>query len=421
MSSQRKPLRSVLVKPAGPDCNMACRYCFYLDKARMFPQPEGPHRMSAEVLEATVRQVMQGGEQQVVFIWQGGEPTLMGIDFFRRAVALQRQYGHAGQVVGNGLQTNGQLIDSAWSEFLSESQFLVGLSLDGPQPIHDRYRTQHGGAATWTRVAVALARLQASSVAVDALTMVTDESARRPREIYAYLKNSGLRHMHFIPCLERDPDDPGRPAPYSVSPESYGKFLCEVFDCWLADFKGGEPTTMVRWFESVFATYVGLPPMACTLLPECGDYVVVEHTGDVYACDFFVEPQWRLGNVLTDDLAELLNSPKETEFGQRKTRLAAECQACEWLTHCQAGCPKERWGAEGELQPSHLCEAYRTFLAHADERFKALAEAWRRAQQAPPAQYAQRATQTGHGKVGRNAPCPCGSGEKYKRCCGTGG
>lgn len=408
-----KQLQSVLIKPAGPDCNLACRYCFYLDKQRLFADSP-THRMSAEVLAATVQQVMTQGGSTVVFGWQGGEPTLMGLDFFKQAVELQLRHGRPGQTIGNGLQTNGLLIDGAWLPFLRERQVLVGLSLDGPQHVHDRYRVTRNGRGTWSRVVEASQRMLDAGVEVNALVVINDYSAGFAREIYEFLKQRGLTYMQFIPCMDEDPSQSGRPAPYAVRPEQLGRFWCELFDCWYGDFRGGEQTTSVRWFESVFATYAGVRPVECTVRAECGDYVVVEHNGDVFACDFFVEPGWQLGNVLRDDLADLLNSPRQADFGRRKAALPQDCQVCPWLSHCRGGCPKERWGDPVRANRSAYCEAYRAFFAHADERFRELARRWLAAPTTEPEIPPVRVDRL----VGRNDPCPCGSGQKYKRCCG---
>jgi uncharacterized protein len=267
----------------------------------------------------------------------------------------------------------------------------------------------------------ALRMMLDNRVEVNALTVVSDYAAGYAREIYEFHKQSGLRHMQFIPCVEHDPADPRKLAPFSVSPERFGQFLCEAFDCWQADFDDGRPTTFIRWFDSLVFGYVDLAPPECTLLEECGNYVVVEHNGDVFSCDFFVEDRWRLGNVLESTLPEMLNSPKQTRFGLIKRELPESCLACPWLTHCRGGCPKERLHAARSDAPSHLCKAYRMFFEHADATFKSLAEQW----------HEQQRTQTllrdagglagrpGH-RVRRNEPCPCGSGRKYKHCCGSG-
>jgi uncharacterized protein len=376
MRQRSKELSSVLIKPAGPDCNMACRYCFYLEKEALFPSV-APRRMTDRILTETVRQVMRQGGSHVSFGWQGGEPTLMGVQFFRRVRELQKTYGRSGQVVGNGLQTNGLLIDDEWCRVLAETPFLVGLSLDGPQHVHDHYRVGRGGAPTWQRVMETRSRLLDHGVEVNALTVVSDYSAHYPREIYQFHKENGLTFMQFIPCVEPGPE--GEVAPFSVTPEQYGEFLCQTFDCWMEDFRAGEPTTYIRWFESLFYTYVGLEPPECTLLEECGNYVVIEHNGDVFSCDFFVEDQWRLGNVLEGELSAMLNSGRQTAFGRMKSQVPMECRECRWLPHCRGGCTKERLhNPHGKT--SYLCEAYKGFFAHADVRMRELATRWRHEQ-----------------------------------------
>jgi len=469
-----KPLNSVLVKPAGPDCNLGCEYCFYLDKSRLFP--DKGHRMSEPVLKALVRQVMRAGSRQVSFGWQGGEPTLMGVDFYRRAIEYQRRFGAAGQIVGNGLQTNGILIDAEWAQFLREAKFLVGLSLDGPQHVHDRYRKYKSGAPCWEQVARARDVLLQAGVAVNALVVVNDHSAQFAREIYEYHQQNGLEYMQFIPCLERDAGNPAGIAPYSVTAAAFGRFLCEVFDLWSADFRSGRPTTFIRWFDSVFYSYVGLAAPECTLLPECGIYTVVEHNGDVYACDFFVEPEWKLGNIMNDQLTDLLNSPLQNKFGAQKAVLPPECGECPWLTHCCCGCPRDRQSNPATRGSNHYCAAYKLFFEHADARLRQLAEQWRAQQGGANPRPAKPTTTDSTLKsaataganttkaaatsvkapalksvattgantlkptattgattpkppappvascanVGRNQACPCGSGVKYKYCCGRG-
>jgi uncharacterized protein len=291
--ADKKPIDSVLIKPAGPDCNMACTYCFYLEKKRLFDKTK-IHRMSEDILKETVRQAMTQGGTQVSFAWQGGEPTLMGLPFFKKAVEFQKRFGRA-QSVGNGLQTNGILIDRDWADFMKAYNFLVGLSLDGPEHIHNRYRFMKAGGGSWQHVVASAKRMRDADVALNALIVVNDYSVKFPQEIYEFHKDLGLTHMQFIPCVEPDPKDHKKAAPFSVPPEAYGAFLCALFDQWMADFANGVPATSIRYFESLLYGYVGMPAPQCTLLPTCGVYTVVEHNGDVYSCDFFVEPEWRLG------------------------------------------------------------------------------------------------------------------------------
>ena len=414
----RKPLNSILVKPAGPDCNMACTYCFYLEKEALFPENKA-HRMSEAVLEEMIKQALEQGGSSISFGWQGGEPTLMGLPFFERAVEFQKKYGR-GQTVGNGLQTNGILIDEKWAKFLKAYYFLVGLSLDGPEHVHNYYRFMRGGKGSWTRVVESAKLMLEHDVAVNALSVVNDYSVRFPEEIYEFHKELGLTFQQYIPCVETDSHDPGKAAPFSVSSEAYGAFLCTLFDLWLADFKDEEPTTSIRFFDSVFYGYVGAPPPECTLLPECGVYVVVEHDGNVYSCDFFVESEWKLGNVLEDNLSDMLNSGRQSAFGKIKADIHDTCKSCPWLKHCRGGCPKDRSRDPRDRNLSHFCGSYKMFFEHADARMKRLAENWKREQgRNEKRDSVLKAIEKSEIKVGRNDPCPCGSGKKFKKCCGA--
>lgn len=373
--TMRKLLTSLLIKPSGPDCNLDCTYCFYLDKAQLFPATK-THRMSLETLEEMTRQALQQRAPHISFSWQGGEPTLMGLPFFRNAVEFQKKYG-AGKTVGNGLQTNGILLDAEWASFLKQYDFLVGLSLDGPEHIHDRYRIATGGQGSWQRVYDCAKMLIGEDVATNALIVVNDYSVQFPEEIYRFHKDLGLTYMQFIPCVETDPTNPAQAAAFSVSAEQYGKFLNKVFDLWHADIRDGVAAVSVRYFDSVFHKYVGLDAPDCTLMKSCGTYVVVEHTGDVYACDFFVEDTWKLGNVMTHRLVEILNSPRQTEFGDMKAALPGECVDCEWLRKCQGGCTKDRIRDHQDKGSNHFCLSYKMFFEHADVRLQSLAEQWK--------------------------------------------
>jgi uncharacterized protein len=370
-----KRLSSLLIKPAGPDCNLACSYCFYREKTQAFPGA-AVHRMSAEILEETIRQALDRDVPTISFGWQGGEPTLMGLPFFENAAALQSRFGE-GRTVGNGLQTNGLLLDQDWAVFLRRYHFLVGLSLDGPRHIHDRYRVRAGGQTSWAEVVERVKMLLDAGVETNALSVVNDYSVRFPEEIYAFHKSLGLTFMQFIPCVETDPADPSRAAGFSCGGEAYGDFLIALFDLWRADFKDGAPTTSIRAFESVFFLYVDHEPPECTLLPECGNYLVVEHDGGVYACDFFVEDRWKLGNVREGRLVHMLNSARQNAFGRIKSDLPGPCRACPWLALCRGGCPKDRVRDPRDRGLSHFCAGYKKFFAHADPHFKALAAEWK--------------------------------------------
>ncbi len=365
----RKKLTSVLLKPAGPDCNLHCHYCFYLKKSELFPATH-KHRMSLEILEEIIRQVMSQGLPEVNFGWQGGEPTLMGLDFFRQAVYFQQKYGSR-QSVSNGFQTNGLLINKDWARFFREYNFLIGLSLDGPEHVHDHYRRHLNGQGSWSKVVDAATLLLDSDVATNALVVVNDYSVRFPEEIYEFLKSLGLTYMQFIPCLEPDPERPGRPTSFSVPAERYGDFLLRLYELWKADFQNHRPLTYIRNFEALVFAFAGLTPPDCTLHKECGMYVVVEHNGDVYSCDFYVQPEWKLGNVKEKRLVDMLNSAPQRKFGQWKSILPDECKKCKWLLYCRGGCPKER-GYQPEPEKSYFCQSYKRFLQQASPFFQEL-------------------------------------------------
>lgn len=331
--------------------------------------------MSLETLEELVKQTMRQSSPHISFGWQGGEPTLMGLPFFQKAVEFQTKHGN-GKTVGNGLQTNGILLNEDWAKFLAQYNFLVGLSLDGPEHVHDRYRIAKGGQGSWQQVYDSAKMLLEAGVATNALTVVNDYSVNHPEEIYNFHKALGLNYMQFIPCVETDPGNPEVAAPYSVSAERYGEFLTKVFDLWYADITDGVAAISVRYFDSVFHKYLGLNAPDCTLMKNCGSYVVVEHNGDVFSCDFFVENTWKLGNVMTHRLDEMLNSPRQEEFGNMKASLPEECTTCEWLRQCQGGCTKDRIRDPQDKGSNHFCQSYKMFFAHADSRLTVLANQW---------------------------------------------
>jgi len=396
---------------------MACEYCFYLKKRDMFTQTN-IHRMTEEVLEEMIKQAMARGGEHISFGWQGGEPTLMGISFFEKAVELQQLYGR-GQSVGNGLQTNGVLLNKEWAKFLKKYNFLVGLSLDGTEHIHNKYRHFKNGKGSWKRVVDGAKLMLDSGVAVNALSVVNNYSVKFSQEIYQFHKSLGFDFMQFIPIVETDVGDPKIAAPFSVTTKDYGDFLCRLFDLWQADFVDGIPTTSIRYFDSLFFTYVGLESPECILLKECGTYVVVEHNGDVYSCDFFVEPEWKLGNIMQDDLTIFLNSDRQSEFGKMKSTLPEDCKNCKWLKHCWGGCTKDRIRDPRDKNLSRFCKSYKMFFDYADTHFQKMAEEWEYQQQGMnrSMQLPERKDSSKE-KIGRNDPCPCGSGKKYKKCCG---
>ncbi len=327
--------------------------------------------MDHETLETMIRKAMEQSGSQISFGWQGGEPTLMGLDFYREAVELQNFYGK-NKRIENSIQTNGILIDQDWAEFLKKNRFLTGLSIDGPRDIHDAFRMTSHGKGSSALVEKSAKLLIEAGAEVNALTVVTSESVKYPDEIYQYLKDLGLSYMQFIPCVEQDQNDPSSAAPYSVPPEQLGDFLCRLFDLWIEDFSDGKPSTYIRNFESLLFPYAGRTCPDCTFQRTCGNYLVVEHNGEVYSCDFFVDDAWLLGTVQEDSLIEMLNSPRQQMFGNLKVKLQKKCLNCRWLWICRGGCTKDRLQFSSDRKVSHLCQAYKKFLSYSDARMKNL-------------------------------------------------
>jgi len=363
--------------------------------------------MGDETLGEMIRKFMELGMPVASFGWQGGEPTLMGVEFYRKAVELQRRYARPGTRVANALQTNGTLLDDSWGAFLSANRFLVGLSVDGPQEIHDRSRPWADGRGSYVDVMGGMDVLKRHGVEFNVLTLVSVANQDSPLEIYRHLKSLGVMYHQYIECVEFDPS--GRLSPLSVDPMKWGSFLCAVFDEW---FKSDARTVSVRLFDSIIVKLLDKTANVCALGTDCRQYLVVERDGGVYPCDFHVSPEWCLGNVLKDSFESIAASELYRSFGARKRAWSAKCSACEFLGVCAGCCPKNRPGGPGDL--SALCEGWRLFFSHSLERFKELAAGVAAERKAAARRNVSSAT-----PPDRNSPCPCGSGRKYKKCCGA--
>jgi uncharacterized protein len=361
---------SLLIKPASADCNLSCRYCFYLDRAGLYPG-SGAHRMSDRVLQAVVSKYLATEQRVYNFGWQGGEPTLMGSAFFRRVTGLQEKHGRPGSVVANGLQTNGTLIDDELARHLAAYRFLVGVSLDGPAFIHDRYRRKLGGQASHADVIKGIRKLESHAVQFNILVLVSDANVGRAREVYRYLCDNGWYFQQYIPCVEQGAD--GRPLPFSVSGEQWGDFLCALFDEWT---RSGRGRVSIRLFDSLLGRLLDGTCNLCHLDDDCRHYYVIEHNGDVYPCDFFVQSDLRLGNLLEQGWDDLGGSRAYRDFGARKSGWNAACSACAYLELCAGDCLKHR--GRGSLadsrQLSALCAGWKKFFAHALPCLRRLAE-----------------------------------------------
>ena len=382
----------VMAKPAGSACNLACSYCFYLSKQTL-PGGPGPGHMDDGLLERLVRQYIDGvTADEVVFSWQGGEPTLRGLDFFRRVVALQEKYAKPGQRIENDLQTNGTLLDEGWARFLKEHRFLVGLSIDGPRELHDTYRVTKHGAPTFAKVFAAAKLLRRFGVPFNTLTCVNRFNASRPLAVYRFLRREvGSTYLQFIPVVQARgfettapgtgdvsrlpvigtprarPDHPDSVVTeWSVDPEEYGRFLCAIWDEWRRKDFG---KVLVNFAETLVAQHLGLPSQLCVHGEVCGKGVAVEHDGGVYSCDHYVYPEYRLGNLHSSTtLGDMAFSPSQVRFGYAKSgALPRHCLECEFLTDCWGECPKNRLlrAPDGEPGVNYLCQGLKRFFAHA--------------------------------------------------------
>jgi uncharacterized protein len=413
-STLRAPFH-VLAKPTGPICNLDCQYCFFLSKEALYPGDR--FRMSDDLLGRYLRQYLDSQpDGEVTVAWQGGEPTLMGVDFFRRAVATTESVRRPGQRLQHTIQTNGTLLTDEWCAFLADQRFLVGISIDGPPDVHDRYRVDKRGGPTSDRVLRGLDLLQAHGVDVNVLCTVHAANQDRPLDVYRYLRDHlGIGYIQFIPIVERENDtgfqEGDTVTDRSVDPVAWGSFLEAVFDEWVVRDVG---TVFVQLFDAALASWCGLPSTLCIFRETCGDALALEHNGDLYSCDHFVEPDHLLGNIATTTLVELVASPKQQAFGRAKAdTLPGYCRSCEVRFACHGECPRNRFTRtpDGESGLNYLCAGYKSFFTHIDGSMRLMARLLREGR------YADEIREVFAG-AGRNDPCPCGSGRKAKVCHG---
>ena len=368
----------IMAKPTGAACNLDCRYCFFLKKGKLYPG--SGFRMTDEVQESYIRQTLGAQPSpQVTIAWQGGEPTLMGLDFFRRSIELEKKYARPGMAVENTLQTNGILLDDEWCRFLHDHNFLVGISLDGPRPLHDAYRRDKGGQPTFDRVVRAVRRMQEHKVEFNVLCTVNAVNCRQPLEVYRFFRDEiGARFVQFIPIVERDNEtgfQEGREVTGRTVPaDEYGRLLVAIFDEWVRRDVG---STFVPFFDAVLESYVYGQSSLCVLRPACGDALPLEHNGDLYSCDHYVEPRHLLGNITNTRLSDLVSSDKQRSFGRAKSEgLPRYCRECEFLFTCHGECPKNRilTTPDGEPGLNWLCAGLKAFFAHTKRPMREMAE-----------------------------------------------
>ncbi|HEY5530882.1 MAG TPA: anaerobic sulfatase maturase [Candidatus Anoxymicrobiaceae bacterium] len=427
---QRLSAFHVMAKPTGPVCNLDCDYCFFLTKERLYPGSR--FRMDDEVMREYVRQYIDAQNvPEAIVAWQGGEPTMMGVDFFRRSVEYARQCAGPGVEVSHTIQTNGTLLDNEWCEFLRENHFLVGLSMDGPREIHDRYRHDKRGGPTFDRVLRAARLMQERGVEFNILCTVHAANAPHPLDVYRFFRDElGVEWIQLIPIVERINADGttllqqgDTVTDRSVDPAQWGDFLIVIFDEWL---RGDVGMVHVNMFEAAFASWVGTPALACIFDESCGNALALEHNGDLYSCDHFVEPRNLLGNIMERPISELVASDEQRSFGAAKRdTLPSCCTGCEVLFACRGECPKNRFvmSPDGGSGLNYLCAGYKAFFEHIEGPMHAMAELCRVGRSPGDIMdiIAEEEARTleAFSSAGRNDPCPCGSGKKYKHCHGA--
>ena len=370
-----KPLY-VMLKPAGAHCNLACKYCYYLEKNNLY-QNSHRHLMSDEMLEQFTREYIEAQTMpQVLFTWHGGEPLMRSIDFYKKALALQKKYAH-GKQIDNVIQTNGTLLTDEWCEFFAKNHWLVGISIDGPQEYHDHYRVTPAGKPSWEKVMQGISLLKKHRVEWNAMAVVNAYNAEHPLEFYHFFRDNGCQYLQFTPIVERLTEhEDGRTlasladdreiplADASVTPQQWGNFLCTIFDDWVRHDVG---KTFVEIFDCTLANWMGVLPGICAYSKECGHAGVMEHNGDVYSCDHFVFPEFKLGNIRDQSLIDMLYGEKQQAFSRLKhTSLPRQCKECDMEFACHGECPKNRFEKDkyGEPGLNYLCQGYYQYYSH---------------------------------------------------------
>jgi uncharacterized protein len=373
----------VFVKPAGAVCNLACRYCYYLGKGPSGPE-SGPARMPEDLLEDYIVQHIAASPDEIIrFSWHGGEPTVLGVDYFRRIVEIQRTHRPAGRTIVNGMQTNGTLLNEEWGRFLAAEEFAVGISLDGPRELHDRYRLTRDGRSTFDETMRGYGILRRLGVPTDILCVVSANNVGHPAEVYGFFKEIGTSYVTFLPLVEPRPNEPGGVSPETVPADAWGDFLCAVFDEWVS---GDIGRVKVQIIEEAARTAFGQEHSLCIFRPVCGDIPVLEQNGDFYSCDHFVEAEHRLGHIRETPLVELLESPAHRAFGLLKLeKLPRVCRACEVRVMCNGECPKNRFARapDGEPGLNYLCAGYKKFFTRVRPFVAEVAAEWQRQNSKP--------------------------------------
>jgi uncharacterized protein len=397
-------------KTVSEDCNLACDYCYY---STCGGKPGSKiNRIDSALLEKFIQEYMGKSKGNASFAWQGGEPLLAGLEFFEEVVALQARHAPPNTAISNALQTNATLITERWAQFFKTYNFLVGVSLDGLQEVHDARRVDAAGKGSFDRVMKGIQQLRRYGVDFNILTVIHQGNVAKAKELMAFYRKEKFGFVQFIPCMDFRSQQVDRPGVYDITPEEYGEFLCEIFDEWYND---GKPDISERFFDNMLSVYVNREAELCIHRSACPQTIILEQNGDAFPCDFYINDSWKVGNVGVNSIEEILAHPRYADFKAMKPNLPEKCKSCNWKSLCHGGCPRNRKWTEGleKSDPDYFCKSYMRVYAYAHKRMEALGESLRKQW------YETNIKVHLKGKApGRNDPCPCGSGRKHKQCCG---
>jgi len=427
---------NVMLKPFGPICNLNCTYCYYLEKKNLY-QETSNFKMKDEVLEVFIKEYIQSQDVPVIsFVWQGGEPSLLGLDYYKKVVEIQNRYA-GDKRIENSFQTNGTMLNDEFCKFFIDHNFLIGISVDGPEEYHNHHRLKNDNTGSFADVMRGIELLHKHKVEFNTLSVVNKHNSYHPLEVYNFLKSIGSGFQQYIPIVEGysekhqnfslvapSHDENARLTDWSVEPKQYGKFLCQIFDEWVRKDVG---RTFVQIFDVTLANWMGERPGLCVFGETCGEAAAMEHNGDLYSCDHFVYPDYKLGNIMDDNLSEMMNSERQKKFGRdKRDKLPRYCFECEYRFACHGECPKNRFNKTPSGDPglNYLCDAYKMFFAHVHPYMQFMADELKAKR--PPANvmnWVSRLDRQKQQQIAsrpapkRNDPCPCGSGRKFKNCC----
>ncbi|WP_066056716.1 anaerobic sulfatase maturase [Robertmurraya korlensis] len=398
-------LSGVMWKTVSEACNLACDYCYY---SRCNGRPDNIQVIEDDVLEKFIKEYMTLKRGVVPFVWQGGEPLLAGLNFFKKVVRLQAKYAPKNTIISNSIQTNGTLITEEWANFFREYKFFVGVSVDGPESINDSRRVTGSGKGSYRTIMKGIDCLRAAGVEFNILTVLHENNINHAKELMDFYKEHRFPYIQFIPCMDFLAQDITQTGSYLITPKEYGDFLCKVFDIW---YNNRYPEMSIRFFDNMLAVYLNEQPQICTNQKSCPKTLVFEQNGDAYPCDFFIDQQYKLGNIRTDSLEEILSHSNMDKFQAMKPLLPNSCKTCEFLKLCHGGCPRNRITENNVTGVDYFCSSFKQVYRYAHDRMLELAINIKRARM-------NELKDSGYRFPERNEQCLCGSGKKFKKCCG---